>query len=150
MRSPILAALVASLVALSACGGDSATAPSNAQVGGTWTFNASNMSGSGVSCNLLSASLVITQSGATFSGTYGPGTLSCVAGGQSQSATINGTIVNGTVDGSAVAFDLDTQDFHHTGTASGASMSGTARWTFDLGGSVGVVMLNGNWSAAKQ
>jgi hypothetical protein len=29
-------------------------------------------------------------------------------------------------------------------------MSGTARWTFDLGGDIGVVVLNGNWAAAKQ
>ncbi|HET8836269.1 MAG TPA: hypothetical protein VFN08_16175 [Gemmatimonadales bacterium] len=63
---------------------------------------------------------------------------------------IQGIIVNGTIDGNAIAFDLDTQDFHQTGSVSGSSMSGTARWTFDLGGSTGIVVLNGNWAAAKQ
>jgi hypothetical protein len=145
-----LTASVLLALALTACGGDDATGPSNANLAGAWTLSATNMSGSGVSCGLSAAALTIGQSGTTFSGSYGPGTLTCVAGSQSIGATIQGTIVNGTVDGNAVTFDLDTQDFHHTGSVSGTSMSGTARWTFDLGGSVGVVVLNGNWSAAKQ
>ena len=103
-----------------------------------------------MSCGLSATPLTLTQSGTTFSGSYGPGTLTCVAGAQSVSGAIQGIVVNGTVDGNAVTFDLDTQDFHHTGSVSGSSMSGTARWTFDLGGSIGVVVLNGNWSAAKQ
>jgi hypothetical protein len=94
--------------------------------------------------------MTLNQSGDTFTGSYGPGTLTCLAGGESGSFNFNGTIVNGTVDGSSVAFDLDTQDLHHTGTINGNSMSGTARWTFDLGAGTGVVVLNGNWPAAKQ
>jgi hypothetical protein len=141
---------MALVLGVSACGGDDATGPSNADVAGAWTFNASNLSGSGVSCNLSSTPLTLTSSGTTFSGSYGPGTFTCVAGGQSVGGQIQGTIVNGTIDGNAVAFDLDTQDFHQTGTVGGSSMSGTARWTFDLGGSTGVVVLNGNWAAARQ
>jgi len=138
------------VLGLFGCGGGDSTGPSNARVGGAWTFTATNLSGSGVSCAFGGAPMTLTQSGTTFSGTYGPGTMTCTAGGQPVSGQFQGTIVNGTVDGNAVAFDLDTQDFHQTGSVNGNSMSGTARWTFDLGGSVGVVVLNGNWSAAKQ
>src|SRR4051794_12957750 len=136
-------------IAAGACGGDS-TGPSQANLAGSWTLIASNMSGQGVSCNLLNTPLSLTQSGTTFTGTYGPGTLSCQAGGQPASTGVNGSVVNGTINGNSVQFDLDTQDLHHTGSINGNSMSGTARWVFDFGGSIGVVTLNGNWSAAKQ
>ncbi len=136
--------------ALVACGGGDSTGPSNASVAGSWTLSHSNMSGSGVSCSLSPAPMTLSQSGTTFSGSYGPATVSCTAGSQSESVQIQGIIVNGTIDGNAIAFDLDTQDFHQTGSVSGSSMSGTARWTFDLGGSTGIVVLNGNWAAAKQ
>ncbi len=142
--------LIAGASLAGGCGGGDSTGPSNANLAGSWTLSASNVSGQGVSCGLANTPVTISQSGGTFTGTYGPGTVTCVAGGQSSSATIQGTIVNGTVDVNAVQFDLDTQDFHHTGTVSGNSMSGTARWSIDLGGSIGVVVLNGNWSAAKQ
>jgi hypothetical protein len=147
MRTLAFAVIV---FALTGCGGDDPTGPSNASVAGTWALSASNMSGQGVSCNLSSTPLVLTQSGATFSGTYGPGTLTCQAGSQSVGGTVQGVVVNGAVSGNAIAFDLDTQDYHHTGSLSGASMSGTARWTYDFGGSIGVVVLNGNWAAARQ
>lgn len=143
-------ATVALCAALAACGGGDSTGPSNASVAGSWTLSHSNMSGSGVSCNLSPAPMTLSQSGTTFSGSYGPAAVSCIAGGQSESVQIHGIIVNGTIDGNAIAFDLDTQDFHQTGSVSGSSMSGTARWTFDLGGSTGIVVLNGNWAAAKQ
>lgn len=147
MRS--LALTILALAALTGCGGDS-TGPSDASVAGAWTLTLSNLSGQGVSCNLSSTPLTITQSGTTFSGSYGPGAFRCSAGSESTSGQIQGIVVNGTIDGNAVAFDMDTQDFHQAGSVAGTSMSGTARWTFDLGGSIGIVVLNGNWAAAKQ
>jgi hypothetical protein len=141
--------LSAFAVFLGACGGDS-TGPSQANVAGSWTFSASNVSGQGLSCSTSPTPMTINQSGTTFTGTYGPGTLTCVAGTQSGSTPVQGTIVNGTISGNSVQFDLDTQDAHATGAVNGNSMSGTLRWVIDLGGSVGVVTLNGNWSAAKQ
>jgi hypothetical protein len=150
--SASLRVLLVSCLAIvgAACGGDDSTGPSQTSVGGSWMLSASNMSGQGVSCNLLNTPVSLSQSGTTFTGTYGPGTLSCQAGGQPVSVGTQGSIVNGSINGNSVTFDLDTQDLHHTGTISGNSMSGTARWTFDFGGSIGVVTLNGNWSAAKQ
>jgi|tagenome__1003787_1003787.scaffolds.fasta_scaffold19330212_1 hypothetical protein len=131
------------------CGGDS-TGPSNANVAGAWTLSASNMSGGGVSCNLGNSPMTLSQSGTTFTGSYGPGTVTCSAGIQSFNVSVHGTVVSGIVNLNAVQFDLDTGDFHHSGSVNGNSMSGTASWTFDLGGDIGVVVLNGNWSAAKQ
>lgn len=58
--------------------------------------------------------------------------------------------MNGTVSGENLSFDLDTPDFHFAGSVSGTSMSGTAEWTVDFGLPVGVVTLNGTWSAAEQ
>jgi hypothetical protein len=141
--------LILAIVA-DACGGDDSTGPSQANVGGAWTLSATNLSGQGVSCNLGNTPVTLSQSGSTFTGSYGPGTITCIAGGQSASVGTQGTIVNGVVSGNGVQFDLDTQDFHHIGTISGNSMSGTARWSFDLGGGIGVVTRNGNWAAARQ
>jgi hypothetical protein len=149
-KSAWLLPLIAAALLASACGGGDSAGPSDANLAGSWTLSASNVSGQGVSCGLGNTPVTISQSGGTFTGTYGPGTITCVAGGQSSSGTTQGTIVNGTVDVNAVQFDLDTQDFHHTGTVSGNSMSGSVRWTIDVGGSIGVVVLNGNWSAARQ
>jgi hypothetical protein len=148
MRKALLL-LVVGLVA--ACGGDNGpSGPSDSNVGGTWHVMFSNMSGSGVTCVTLQAgNLSLTQNGGTFTGTYGPVTLSCTNGGETASDLFQGMIVNGTVDEDNVRFDLDTQDFHQVGTVSGNSMSGTARWEFDVGGGQTVV-LNGSWSASKQ
>jgi hypothetical protein len=148
MRKILLCSLV---VLAAACGGDDGgTGPEeDANVGGRWSLAASNMSGSGLSCT-LNAPLNLSQTGSTFTGTYGAGTVTCQAGGDHFSEDTQGTVVNGAVDGEDVEFDLDTQDFHHTGSVNGNSMSGTARYVIDLGGSIGVVTLNGNWSAAKQ
>lgn len=62
----------------------------------------------------------------------------------------SGSVINGTLSGRNLSFDLDTPDFHQAGSVSGTSMSGTAEWTIDFGLPVGVVTLNGNWGAAKQ
>ncbi len=151
MSASVRVLLVSVLVSVAAaCGGDDSTGPSQANVAGSWTLSASNVSGQGVSCNLSPTAMIINQSGTTFSGSYGPGTVTCLAGGESASASVQGTVVNGTVNGNSVTFDLDTQDTRFTGTMSGNSMSGAVRWVIDLGGDIGVVLLNGNWAAAKQ
>ena len=133
---------------LAACGGDKSTGPSDANIGGSWQITFSNMSGSGVSCNTSAFPLQITQSNTTFTGSYGLGSITCTGPGGNASFNAQGVVANGTVDINAVAFDMDTQDFHQTGSVSGNSMSGTARWRFDLGGAQ-IVTLNGNWSAVK-
>ena len=141
---PLLTALL-----LGACGSDS-TGPSEVNLDGAWTLSATNVSGQGVSCNLGPTPATINQSGSTFTGNYGPGTVTCLAGTESVSFPVQGTIVSGTISGNSVQFNLDTQDLHLAGSRSGNSMSGTVQWTIDFGGDIGVVTLSGNWAAAKQ
>jgi len=147
MQRLLLCSLLA--LGLAACGGDKSTGPSDADIGGSWRITFTNMSGFGVSCNSNAFPLQITQSGSTFTGSYGLGTFTCTGPGGSTSVDVEGVVVNGTVDINAVAFDLDTQDAHQTGSVSGNSMSGTAWWRLDLGGGQ-IITFNGNWSAVKQ
>jgi hypothetical protein len=135
-----------------ACGGDDRTGPGSTDVTGTWSASLSEMTGSGVSCNSTSPTqLVLNQTGASFSGSYQEGELFCSAPGSTGPVAVGlGSVTNGTVTGRNIAFDLDTPDFHHTGTAIGTSMSGTATWTIDFGLPLGMVTLNGSWTASKQ
>jgi len=154
MREQLVPLLVSALV-LTGCGGDSSngpTGPQDANVGGTWTYNATNLSGTvsgiSISCNIEGMTMSLTQTGATFSGSFGPSSLSCFAQGVAIDETLPGSvIVNGSVNGSNVQFDFETSDWRNTGTASGSSMSGTVLVRLDLG--TEVVTLNGNWAAAR-
>ena len=150
-RVPFAVAYFLTLGSLLACSGDSTMGPdgpSTAQVGGVWTYAASNVAGGGASCTVTNLRLTFVQSGTTFSGSYSGGTMTCAAEGES--ATIGpfqGTVVNGTIDGNRVSFDLDTQDWHNSGTLSGSSMSGQVTVRIDLGD--GPITLSGSWSAAR-
>ena len=142
--------LVLGALLLAACGGDS-NGPSLPTVAGSYSLSQSNVAGGGISCNALGTTMTLTQSGATFSGNYSGGTLTCTGpGGQFSNGIGSGTVANGTVNqNGAVAFDLDTQDWHLAGNLSGSSMSGTVTVRLNLTGS-GVQTLTGNWSAARQ
>lgn len=130
-------------VLFAACGSDS-TGPSNANVSGAWSFSMSNLTTSQFTCS-FSGTMQLNQSGTTFTGTYNASNLTC--NGTNLGAS-GGTVVNGTVSGSSVGFDFDTQDFHQAGTLSGGSMSGTATWRLVVSGVT--YNLSGTWSATKQ
>lgn len=140
-------------VAVAACGGDdSGTGPvGSINVGGTWNVSVSNMSGSGASCSTSDPiRATIRQTGSSFTGTYTGGILTCLTPTESFSSAVgSGAITNGEVTGNTIRFDLDSPDFHHDGTVSGNSMSGTAQWTYDFGLPLGTVTLTGGWSATK-
>lgn len=140
------------VVGVLACGGDNGTGPTATDVTGAWSTSLSNMSGGGVSCNSTAPTqLTLNQAGTSFSGSYSGGELFCSGPGGTGSIPVgSGSVINGTLSGGNLSFDLDTPDFHHTGSVSGTSMSGTAQWTMDFGIPVGVVTLNGSWGAAKQ
>ena len=139
---------VVALWVLAGCGGDS-TGPSSASLTGTWMYNATNISGSGISCSFSSVTIAITQAGSSFVGTSSGGTFSCTAAGMTSGSPLGtATIANGKIDGSAVEFDFDTQDIHNAGTLSGNSMSGTVTVRADVGGPI--ITLTGSFSAVKQ
>lgn len=143
-------AMVVALFTLNACGGDS-TGPKTPKVDGTWSLTLTNMSGSGVSCNWSGATMTLAQNGTNFSGSYSGGTLTCTSGGESASGSVgSGAVINGTVSGNSVSFQLDSPDMPLTGTITDRSMSGTGILRYDFGEPYGVVTLNGNWGAAKR
>jgi hypothetical protein len=145
-----LGALGLALSLLAACGGDSPTGPTTADIAGTWRITFTNMSGSGVTCGTSAIDYVVSQSGDTFSGTSNSTyTLSCTDGVSSGSEVLTGSIItNGHVSGSAISFDLATSAAHQTGAISGNSVSGSATWTIDLGTS-GSVVLRGQFGGAR-
>jgi hypothetical protein len=139
------------LIGLLACGDDDGTGPGLAEVAGTWSASLS-MTGDGVNCSSSDPTqLTLTQTGATFSGSFSGGELFCTAPGSTGAVPIgSGSVINGTVSGSTISFDLDTPDFHHEGSVSGNSMSGTVEWVIDFGLPSGEVTLNGTWEAERQ
>jgi len=133
------------------CSGDAATGPTGPitpQIGGAWTYSASNVAGGGASCTISNLRLSITPSGTTFSGTYSGGVLVCTGNGQTVTlGPFQGIVVNGTINGTSIAFDLDTQDWRNVGTVGGSSMSGQVTVRLDFG--QGPITLRGNWAAAR-
>ena len=150
-RMAVSAALAAILVA--ACGKDAASptapnVPSVPSVAGQWSYSTTNISAGGITCSSSGTTLTITQQGTSFSGSYGGGTLTCSSSGGSQSLPIGtGIVLNGSVTGSAVAFDLDTSDWHNGGSINGNSMSGTATIRVVVGGLL--YTLTGTWGASR-
>lgn len=142
-------AMTVVLLGLAACGSDS-TGPESPELDGRWTIAITNVSGSGMSCSWTGGSMNLVQSGDTFSGSYSGGTLSCVGGGESMSVPMGtGAVVNGTLNGDAVSFQLDSPDYPFSGSVSGSSMSGTCSLRYDLGQPYGVITLSGSWGAAR-
>lgn len=128
---------------------DDPSGPQVAQIAGTWTYNASNIVGGGISCNISGVTLILTQSASTFSGTTTGGHFSCSAPGvPTQSTNLgNDVIANGTINGNAVVFDIATSDIHHTGSISGNSISGVVVFRLESGNST--TTLTGQFSAVK-
>jgi len=150
----VLAAISAVMFTLAGCASDS-TGPKVPDVSGTWTLSLTNMSGGGISCSSASGTtMMLSQSGTTFSGTYSGGTVICIGGGSSVTGDVGtGVIVNGAVNGDTVSFQIDGPDVPATGTISGDSMSGTATLSYNVVDPFGrpyVVVLVGSWGAVKR
>jgi hypothetical protein len=62
-----------------------------------------------------------------------------------------GTVVDGTISGTAVTFDLNTPVSHYVGSVNGNTMSGTgSQEVFSTTSPSDSVTLSGSWTAAKQ
>lgn len=129
-----------------ACGGEG-TGP-GINLSGNWLYSTTNVSGSGLSCSSGGTLLSVTHQGGSFSGTYSGGTITCNIGGVTESGPLGvGTVVSGSLAGTAVTFDLDTSDWRNSGTVSGNSMSGSlvVRLVVDNV----THTLTGNWGASR-
>jgi hypothetical protein len=131
---------IALLLALASCGGgrDAVGVGGGVNVTGSWSTTI-NISNGSVTC-VLTFPMQLTQSGSTFTGTYANGSVDCNGTVQTGAA---GNIVNGTLNGSSVTFDVDDANGHQTGTVNGSTMSGTAAWN------VSGTALSGTWQAHK-
>lgn len=125
------------------------TGPKTAAVAGVWAYSATNVQGSGATCNSTGTVLTLTQSGATFSGSYAGGTLTCTTPlGPVQQQIPTGVVANGTISGSSVSFNFDTSDWSNTGSISGTTMTGTLVVRVVFGATSAV--LTGGFTATKQ
>lgn len=126
------------------CGSD--TGPSGStSVTGSWDLNVTNLTAGGNVCSLAGMIMTVTQNGGAFSGNYGAGVLTCTGSGST--VVSGGAVKNGTVTGTAIAFDLDNGDFHLAGTFTGTAMSGNA--TLLLHDSAGDYTATGSFSATR-
>lgn len=122
-----------------------------AWVEGEWAYEARNLTGSGLSCDVTGPILTLDQEGSSFSGRAGGGTVSCRGGQGTVSVAIAGApVVNGRVDGDQIQFDLGTSDMGHAASVNGRSMAGTVTWWLNLGEPTGLVLLQGHFAAARQ
>jgi hypothetical protein len=140
---------VCATVLLAACGGDGVSGPVNANLAGSWSYSASNLSGGGFNCFVSGTTMVISQTAAGFTGSYSGGILSCSyqGGTSTNSSAGTGSVSSGTVSVNAVAFNFDTSDWANTGSVSGNTISGTTVVRIVSGSSV--VFLNGNFAAIR-
>jgi hypothetical protein len=136
---------LASLGVLLGCGGDgSGVAPGDTNVTGSWNAVWQSMNGTDMSCSADGGRLELNQSTGRFTGTYRVQTLTC--NGRSSNPS-TGTVLNGTIAGNQVAFDLNDPAFHQSGSLSGDEMSGSATWTLDIDGTSHTV--TGTWRAVR-
>ena len=102
MRSVLV---VLGVLALVGCGGDSTGPSGSASLAGTWELTFPTLTANGVSCTMVGLTMTLTMSGSNkFSGTHTSGNFNCPGGG---APFAGGTIINGTLNGPAVAFDFD-------------------------------------------
>ena len=105
------------------CGGDgSGVEPGDTNVTGSWNAVWQSMNGPGMSCSADGGRLELNQTTGRFTGSYRVQTLTC----NGRSGTPNtGTVLNGTILGDRIAFDLSDPAFHQSGSLNGDEMSGS-------------------------
>ncbi len=141
--------LFVAAAALGACSKSDATGPTttNTGVNGNWTFQEllSN-AGIGLTC-ADSATITLTQSGQTFTGTYAQ-TGVCSQGGQQGANDGNGNVTNGVIKGDSIAFNED--NCLYTGTTTGnpaTRMGGNVDCPDTSTGQL--IDITGNWSMSR-
>jgi len=142
--------IVVVLALAAACGGDSSTGPQTPNLSGQWTYNATNIATTGVTCDISSVAMTLAQTGSTFTGTVASGTLHCTAanGAVVDEALSSDIVASGVISGNSVEFDIGTQDIHNSGVLAGNSMSGTV--TIRVTTATATVVLVGNFTAVRQ
>jgi len=139
--------LVWAIVAVAACAGNKASGPTaltTPDVGGAWNIAWSNLRATGVTCSASGGKITLTQSGTTFSGSYHSTLLQCNG---TALGVAGGIVVNGSLRGSTIMFDMDPPNLHQHGTITDRSMSGSATWRIAADGTSST--LTGTWAAVR-
>lgn len=148
---------VAVAVATGACSSDPlgpalVEAPS---VAGDWSYQATAVTGTvlgeSVTCE-YNFEMRLEESGMSFSGQYSNALLVCILFGQTQIVDGGeGDIVQGSLTGGNVTFDVDTENIRNTGRLEGDSMSGQVRieLTVQHDTNIGTLVVTGPWSAVR-
>jgi hypothetical protein len=140
-----LIAWLSGLGVLIGCGADgSGVGPGDTNVTGSWNAIWQSMTGTGMSCSADGGHLELNQSTGRFTGSYRVQTLTC--NGMSSNVS-TGAVLNGTIVGNQVAFDLSDAAFHQSGSLTGDEMSGSATWTLIIDGTSHTV--TGTWRAVR-
>lgn len=148
-------ALGALTIVAAGCRELTAPPPAPLTVAGNWSYIASNLTGSffgdPIGCE-YELRMSIDGTGPTFAGTYRGARLVCDLFGTPQLVDAGeGDIVGGTLSGSAVQFDFDTETIRNTGTLSGEGMTGDVAIQlvvhYDL--TIDTVLVTGPWSATR-
>jgi hypothetical protein len=139
-----------------ACSSDS-SAPKASGVGGQWIYRVVQLSNGGdVSCSMtVDDTLFLGRSGASLSGRYAGGGITCSGADVESIELASGAVVNGTVDplvkgAQSVSFDLDGIAWHQDGSLVGDEMRGTLTVDHVFAGKLGRLLLTGTWSARRK
>ena len=138
--------------ALGACGGKDSTAPANPPtIAGTWAFAGSIGNAQlSYSCVLSGSTLTVNQTGSTFTGVLGSGTMVCTApGGASVDTTSDSNISAGRISNGSVSF-ADQDGCQYSGTISGTPpdrLSGAVTCLIALSGTS--YTFTGTWQASR-
>jgi len=139
------ACLVAVVVA---CGGDSSTGPKNVNLSGNWGLTASiSNSGLAITCS-ATGNLAITQTGSNFSGNISGSSELCTGPGGSVTASIDGQIGGGQINGTSVSWTDGMCNY--TGTMSGNPVnrvSGNISCSIPIQGTS--YPFNGQWTVIR-
>lgn len=141
--------IVVGVALLMACGGDKSTAPKPLNIGGNWNYSESfNSSAAGISCN-DQGTVLISQSGTTFTGTVTAVSGACTdqfGNGVPNTGTI--TISGGQIDGSQISFQTPSCQYNATvsGNPSNA-LTGTKTCNIALSGTN--YMFTGQFQASR-
>jgi hypothetical protein len=138
---PVLAGMV-----IAACDKEP-EGPAAASVAGTYRYTFADITnGNGVVC-AGSATMPLTQRGATFSGTHRT-SITCSSASGSNGGNFEGVVVNGRVSGDSVFFDLDDQRWHNSGVLDGTTMRGVVTINAEANGQQ--VHLSGTFRAQRE
>ena len=141
---------------LTGCGSEGPTAPpAPPTVGGIWSYVAPSLLGDFLGSPLDCAyelEMDLVQSAMSFSGTYRNALLVCDLNGRTQPVDGgSGVVVNGTIEGNSVRFDIDAEDIQNTGTIDGDSMEGDVSIVLIVivSPDTDTVVVRGRWSAVR-